>query len=302
VQGRKPLDECPAEIRLAAHEHALPGDEDVLEDDEGLAPDHPELAVARVDASFHLPLLVGLAAEDHRDPGRVERDGGHDRIVLVAGSHSLRGQDHDLVTVHSPRLVRLRSADDYAILALFDNPCEQVRVCLLAGPLGAVTLRIRHAADEHEVFLLDLLEILLEPREVGRPAFLVDLVGRHVEGIQRVEPHATLVAARRLVRYEAQHLHLLDQVVDALVDVGETTDLFPCQMALGRHEVLVLRHQGQLVGLRRRVDVGNESRVAAAVLYGPAVVVDDDLLILQTLDIICFRFDPLHFSPLPRSF
>ncbi len=302
MQGREALHQRPAEVRLTAHEHALPGNEHVFEDDQGLAADHAEFHVSRVDAPFDLPLLVGLTAEDERDSRGIERDRGDDGVVLVAGPHGLRGHDHDLVAVDGPRLVRLGAADDHPVAAFFDHPREEVGIGLRAGPLGPIALGIRHPPHEHEVLLLDLLEILLEPREVGRPVLLVDLVGGHVHGIEGVEAHAALVAARRFVRDEPQHLHLPDQVVDALMDVGKPADFPAREMALRRHQVLVLRHQGQLVGLGRRVDVGDEARVGAAVLDGLAVVVDDELLVLEALHVIRFRNDFLHFSPHFMSF
>ena len=265
----------PAEVRLAAHEDTLPGNEDIFQDHQGLAADHAELTVACVDAAFDFPLLVGLPAEDHGDPLGVQGDGRHDGIGLIAGTHGLGRHDHDLVAVDGSRLVSLGAADDDPVVALLDDPGEQIGVRLLAGALGAVPLGVRHAADEHEVLLLDLLEILLEPLEVGGPVLLVDLVGGHVEGVEGVEAHAALVAARRLVGDEAQHLHFPDQVVDGLVDVGEAADLLSRQVALGRHQILVLRHQSQLVGLGRRVDVGDEARDGRCrILHLPAVVVD----------------------------
>ncbi len=125
----------------------------------------------------------------------------------------------------------------------------------------------------------------------------VDLVGDAVEGVHGVEPHAALVAAPGLVGDQTEHLDLLDQVVPALVDVGEAVDLFPGQVGGRGHEVFMLRLQRQLVGLGRGVDVGNERRVRGHVLHPFPPVIDHVVQLLQTVDVILFGLD--HPQTLP---
>ena len=239
-------------------------------------------------------LVVGLASEDQGDAGRIERDGGDDRVCLIAGLHGLAGHDHDFVAVDGAGLVRLGAANDDAVGSLFDDVGEHIGVRLLAGALRAVAFDIGHAADEHEVFVLDPGQILLQPLEIVRPALLVDLVGGDVERVEGVEADAALETTGGFVADGAQHLNFFDEIVDRLMDVGEAADPVAGEVALGREQVFEFRSQRHLVGLGGGVDVRKEGREGAAVGDLFAHEVDVYRLLAQALDVILLGFD-LHY-------
>ncbi len=90
-------------------------------------------------------------------------------------------------------------------------------------------------------------QIFLEPLEVVCFVFLMGVIGCHVDGIQAIETHAPLKAGPCLVSDEAQHLDFLDQIIHALMNMGESADLSSGQMGGSCHQVFVFRPQGQFI-------------------------------------------------------
>ena len=91
-----------------------------------------------------------------------------------------------------------------------------------------------------------------------RAALFIQLVSRAVNCVHCVHADAALEACRRLLSEETLHLDLLDQIVSALMDVGEAVDLLPGQMRGCSHQIFILRILRQLVchgkGIQRRTD------------------------------------------------
>ena len=256
VVGGEGLHKLLGQIVLAAHEHPVPGHEHVVEHGEGLAAHDGVLGVAAVDVPFQPAVFVGLAAENVDDPRRVHGDGGGHGIVLVLGPQVGGGQDQHLMGIDHPRLVGLGPPDHDAVLPPLHNVDKEVRVGLLAGLLAAVALGVGHGPGHHDVGLLDILHILLQPLMVIRAVLLVDLVGGDVRGVQGVEAHAALETGAGLLPDHAHHLDLFHQVLGALVHVGEAVDLLTGKMGRSGHQVFVLGVEGQFVGQGGRVHVG----------------------------------------------
>ncbi len=298
VQGGEPLDQRTAELGLAAHEHPIHGHEHVLEHEQGLAAHQAVVRLAHVDPALELAVVVGLAAEDLDDPRRVQGHGADQGVVGVLGPHELGGHDQDLVAVGRPGLMGLGPPDDDPVALTFDHAGEQVRVGLLVRGPGPVALDVGHPADDHLVGLLDVFQVFQEPLVIVGPHLLVDVIGGHVGRVQGVPAHAALKAGARLVGDGPEQLDFLDQVLDRLVDVGEPGDLLPGQVAYGRGQVLVLGHEGHLIGLGRGVDVGDEGRMFGHVLDPLAVVIDHVALLLEALDVVLFGLDVHHVFPL----
>jgi galactitol-specific phosphotransferase system IIC component len=96
---------------------------------------------------------------------------------------------------------------------------------------------------------LDHFEKIHETFEIWGSVGFIDFISGHVQGIHGVESDATLIATAGFMGDEAKHLDLFNEVVDGLMDVSEPVYFFPCQMAGGRHQVFMLGHEGELIGL-----------------------------------------------------
>ena len=123
----------------------------------------------------------------------------------------------------------------------------------------------------HVVVVLDEGQELLETFVVVGAHGLVDLVGDAVGGVDGVEADAALVAGAGLLGDRAEHLHLLEEVVGGLVDMGEAVDLVAGEVGGGRHKVSRLRVVGQGVGHGGGVDMAADHGMI------------DDLIALQQL-------------------
>lgn len=161
-------------------------------------------------------------------------------------------------------------------------PHEQAdpdRIGLLARPLRAVSLGVGHAAHQHDVFFLDLFQIIDKAIEVLRAVFLVDFVSGHVQGVEGIEPDAPLKAAARLMGDEPEHLHLFDEIIDGLVNMGKAVYLFPGKMARSRHQLFIFGPQGQLIGFRCGIDVGNKSGMGGDIIHTLTIIINDQPLV-----------------------
>jgi hypothetical protein len=186
-------------------------------------------------------------------------------------------------------------SNDDPIGSPFDNMSEEVGICLLARGERPVSLRIGHAADHHDIAILDIDQIFLEPFEVVCLIFLIHVISGHVSGIQGIESHASLKARACLMSDETEHLDFFNQIIHTLMDVGESVDLPAGEMGGGRHQVLIFGTKGELIGEGGRVDVGTNSRMLGNILHALPVIIDGVMKIFQTLDVIGFGYDSFHF-------
>ena len=255
------LHQQSGESGLAAHEHAVPWDEHVLQHRQALAAHDAVLGVALIHVALALAVVVGLAAEDVQHALGVHRNGAADGVLGLVLLHAHGGHDEHLVAVDHAGHVGLCAPDDDAVIPLFHHMDEQVGILLLAGPQAAVALHVGHGAGDHQVVLLHVLQILLEPLMVVGTHGLIDLVGDGVGGVHGVEAHAALIAGAGLLGDHPQHLHLLHQILGGLVDVGEAVDLLTGQVGGGGHQLLVLLHARQGVGHGGGVDVTTDEGV-----------------------------------------
>lgn len=60
--------------------------------------------------------------------------------------------------------------------------------------------------------------------------FLVNLISRTIDGIKRIHTDTTLKACRCFLSEQTLHLNFLHQIFCALMDVGETVHLLPCNI------------------------------------------------------------------------
>lgn len=123
--------------------------------------------------------------------------------------------------------------------------------------------------------------------------FLIDIIRRHIRGIESVPAYAALKTTSRLVRDGPQELHLLYQVFDCLVNVGESAYLLTRELTDSGGKVLEFRRQSHFIGLCRGIDMGNERGMRSDVLDRLPVVIDNVALFLETPHVIVFSPD-LH--------
>ena len=121
------------------------------------------------------------------------------------------------------------TAYDDTIGTAFDDVEIQIRVILGMRSLAAVAFRVGHGAIDGKVVLLYPGEEFLEVFMVMSAVFLVDFIGRGEHGVGRIHADAALEAGRCLLAEETLHPDFVDEVLGALVDVGETVDLFTGQ-------------------------------------------------------------------------
>ena len=74
-----------------------------------------------------------------------------------------------------------------------------------------------------------------------RPIFLIDLIGRRILCVDRIHSHTPLETAGSFLTQQPLHLHLLLQILCALMNMGEPVDLVPRQMRFCSHQILILR-------------------------------------------------------------
>jgi len=294
MQGGEPFDKQSGHIVFAAQEDTLPGNKDIVKDNHGLAAHHAEAGIAGVRAFLHFALLVGLTAENQRHARRVEGQRAGHRIVPVGLFHRLRRHDQDFMRIDAAGHVHLRAADHDAVGPPFDDVRKQIRIGLLGRRKRAVAFRIGHSAHHHHVGFLNMEQVLFKPLEVIGGMFLIRVVGGHIGGVERVKADAALEARSRFVGNETHHQNLLDQIVDALMNVGKPVDLLSAEVRDSRHQVFVFRPQGQLIRERRRIDVRLHRRMPGHIFHALSVVINDASQILKALHIILPCNDALH--------
>ena len=116
--------------------------------------------------------------------------------------------------------------------------------------------------------------------------------GERIEGIHADTP---LKAAPCFPTEQPSHLALFNQVVDALVDMGEPVDLLSRQMGPSGHDIFELGPEGQFVSLGHSFHRRTDSGMIDDILYPLAEHVDNHVQLPQTL-LVCLwrnlRLDP----------
>ena len=79
------------------------------------------------------------------------------------------------------------------------------------------------------------------------PVFFIRLIGGAVNGVKCVHADAALEAGRCFLAAETLHFHLFDEILSALMDVCEAVDFFARDGGGCCHEILILRHLGQII-------------------------------------------------------
>ena len=213
---------------FAVEEDLVIGDEYVIEDNQGFGA--AEFRVARIHGSpFQFPRIAGLAADNHENAFGIGRTAEGNSVILIGFPHGDGRHDDDFVGVDEACLMGFGTAYDDTIGTAFDDVEIQIRVILGMRSLAAVAFRVGHGAIDGKVVLLYPGEEFLEVFMVMSAVFLVDFIGCGEHGVGRIHADAALEAGRCLLAEETLHPDFVDEVLGALVDVGETVDLFTGQ-------------------------------------------------------------------------
>ena len=248
VIAGKTLHQQAGELILAAHEHALPGDKHVVQNCQAFAAHDAVLGIALIDRAAHFSVIVGLAAKNVNYAGGVHRQCAAHRIGFFVFLHPHGGHNQHFVGVHHAGHMGFGTANDDAVLPLLYHVDEHIRILLLAGSQAAVALHIGHRSGDHQVVLLDIFQKLLETFMVVGPHRLVDLISNGIGGVHGIKANAALIAGTGFLRDHPQHLHLFNQVISALVNMGKAVDFFTGQMGCGSHHILIFLAAGQRIG------------------------------------------------------
>ena len=157
-----------------------------------------------------------------------------------------------------------------------------IGVGLLVGSLGAVPLGVGHGAVHRQIVLLYIHHKFAEILMIMGAVRLVGFVGGGKNSVKGIHTDAALEAGGGLLAQQALHLDLFDQVAGRLMDVGKAVDAFAGIGRDGGHQILILRHLGQVVGHPHRIKGGAQ-----------------DGIIHGTVDFFAEHID-LHFHPADR--
>ena len=273
------------ELILAVEEDVLVGDEHMVQHHQGLLA--AELGVAHIDGGVLLQLagVAGLTAVDHVHALGVGGAGEAHRPVLIRLTHGDGGHEDVPVGVDGAGLMALGAADHDAVSAALHHMHVHVGIGLIVGGLGAVALGVGHGAVHGEVVVLHHGQELLEVLMIVGAVLLVHLKGGGEHRVERVHAHAALEAAGGLLAQQALHLHLVDEVLGGLVQVGEAVDGVPRQAGLDGHQLRVLGILGQGVGHGHAVDGGTDHGVIHPVLDLLAEHVHPGVQLAQAVDV-----------------
>ncbi|MBA7639729.1 hypothetical protein ES703_47389 [subsurface metagenome] len=133
------------------------------------------------------------------------------------------------------------STDYYAVLALLYHPKVEVGVDLLVRTLAAVTFSIALRGAAHKVVFLIILQKLQETLMVFSSFRIVDLFGDYPHSVDGICGHTALDAPAHSMAQGSDHLLLLEQVVNAGVDISEPIYLFSGEVGGSYYQVLKLR-------------------------------------------------------------
>jgi hypothetical protein len=87
---------------------------------------------------------------------------------------------------------------------------------------------------------------------------------------------------------ETKHLNFFDQIVHALMDVGESVDLPASEMGGGCHQILIFGAKGKFIGEDCRINVRPKARMSGDILNAFPVIIDDMMKVFKALDVIFF--------------
>ena len=241
------LHQHTGELRLAVKEDTVIGHEHVIKHGQGFHA--AELRVAHVHLGvLQLAGIAALTAHDQEQAGRVQRNGEGCGVILVLGAHGDGGHHDDLMGVQNAGLVRLRAADHDAVGTALHHAQEQIRILLGMRRLAAVALRVGHGSVDGQVVLLTVHHELLEILMIVGAVLFIYLVGGGEHGVEGVHADAALEAGGGHLAAQPLHLHLVPQVVGGLMDMGETVDTRSGIGGDHGHQILILRHLGQIIG------------------------------------------------------
>ena len=155
---------------ILVEEDPLPGDEDILQDDQCFMPS--EVIVAHIDVSaLKFARVAGLSAVNEDHAWTVGRYGARDRIVLLSLAHPECGHDQHLVGVGNARDVGLGTADHDPIALVLHYVHKHVPIGLFAGGNAAITFDISHGTGHAKVVVMDIFK----PNTVHLSHFVVSL-------------------------------------------------------------------------------------------------------------------------------
>ena len=282
------------ELILTVEEDVLVGDEHVVQHHQGLLA--AELGVAHIDGGVLLQLagVAGLTAIDHVHALGVGGAGEGDGPVLISLTHGDGGHEDVPVGVDGAGLVALGTADHDAVGTALHNVDVHIGIGLVVGSLGAVTLGVGHGAVHGEVVVLHHGQELLEVLMIVGAVLLVHLEGGGEHRVEGVHAHAALEAGSGLLTQQALHLHLVDEVLGGLVQVGEAVDGVAGEAGLDGHEIRILGILGQGVGHGDAVDGGTDHGVIHPVLDILAEHVHPGVQLAQAVDVL-LRGHQCHF-------
>jgi len=222
----KPLDQHAAEFILAAHQDVFPGNENVVEDHQGFMAAKPGVADVN-GAAFQFPRVAGLAAVNVEDALFIRRADEGYGIVRVVFGHGDGGHDQNPVGVDGAGLMGFGAPHDDALVVLLDDMDIQIRVGLLMRRKSPVSLDVGHGAVHGKVFFLNHFQKFDESLMIFRAELLIHLIGGAVHGVHGIHADAPLKAGGGLLPQKPLHFDFLDEVVGALMQMGETVDFIP---------------------------------------------------------------------------
>jgi hypothetical protein len=100
---------------------------------------------------------------------------------------------------------------------------------------------------------------------------------------------------------ETEHLDLFNEVIHILVDMGEPVDLLSGEVRNGGHQILMFRTKGEFIGETSGIDVRSKGRVLGHILHTLPIVIDRVMEIFETLNVIFFGYDSVHFNLLRKK-
>ena len=140
-----------------------------------------------------------------------------------------------------------------------------------------------------QVFVLDHFHEFDESFMILGAQFLVHFVGGAVDGVHGVHAYAPLEAGCGLLAQKALHFDFFDQIVGALMQVGESVDFVPRKMGCGCHEVFMLGFLGQGIGHFDGVQGWTDDGVVHPVIHEFPHEVDLEVHLTHALFVLLWR-------------
>ena len=191
-----------------------------------------------------------------------------------------------LVAVDRTGLVGFGATYHDTVGTNFHDMHEQIGVFLLRGRKAAVALGVGHRAIDGEVVLLNVLHVFGEAFVVVGSESLIHFIGGGPDGVESVHTYAALEAGSGLLTHQTLHLHFLDQVVGALMQMAEAVDSFSDEGRIGRHQVFVFLLLGQFVGHGHRIQGRTDDGVVNRVLDTFSEHIDLQVHFLEAFDVL----------------